>query len=268
MRTYLYGKDIIPSGERVVALGFFDGMHIAHRELILSAVKLARERGESAAVFTFRAEGSRIKSGVGRLYTTEEKLSVLEALGIDEAVVAEFDSLSELTPESFVSDVLIGALNCSVAASGYNFRFGKGREGDSDTLLRLMKRHGREAFILEEQKVGARTVSSTAVREALLLADTDTVTRLLGVPYSISGVVERGIGLGHTLGFPTVNIPLNNAPEIKSGVYRTAVLIGDRLYTGVTNIGSCPTVERERHTHSETFILDFSGELYGKKIKI
>ena len=264
--NYKYPSDTTLSGI-AVALGYFDGVHVGHRELIALLVSEAKKRGLSPYVLTFADSISKTKNNQSTLYTAEEKIRIFESLGAEGVIVTDFSSVSELSPERFVSEVLVKALGTELAISGYNFRFGKGASADSQRLSELMRGLGKDAVILDEQRIDGKPISATAIRQLIYDKRLDEATRMLGVPYSIEGKVEKGLGLGKAYGFPTVNIPLREDSPLSTGVYRTAVKIGKKLYTGITNIGKCPTV-KEREVHSETLIADFDGDIYGENIRI
>ena len=264
--NYTYPSEIKLNG-LAVALGYFDGVHVGHRALIALLVREAKERGLSPYVLTFADSISKAKKNQSTLYTIEEKIRIFESLGAEGVIVTDFASVAGLTPECFVSDVLVGSLGAELAISGYNFRFGKGASADSDKLTELMKELGKDTVILGEQTIDGKTVSATLIRDMISEKRLDEATRMLGIPYSIEGKVEKGLGLGKAYGFPTVNIPLREDSPLSIGVYRTAVKIGKKLYTGITNIGKCPTV-KERDIHSETLIADFDGYIYGESIRI
>ena len=252
----------------VVALGFFDGVHLAHRELIRTAVREAEKRGCKSVVLTFPAESETLKSRTPRIYTTSEKLAIITALGVDYTVLADFDSIAGLSAMQFVKDVLVDKLGALCAVAGYNYRFGNGAKGDSEELTRLMRLHGREVIILGEYLYEGAPLSSTLIRKALAEGRIDDANRMLGAPYRISGRVIHGNGNGSGFGFPTVNTDIGEFRALpRLGVYRTVVPIGGRLYTGVTNVGKCPTFG-ERKVHAETYIVDFDGDLYGEDIEM
>ena len=250
-----------------VALGYFDGVHLGHRKLIATLVDEAKKNNLTPCIFTFGNSLSKIKNTQTILYNTEEKLSIFEEMGIEVVIVSDFASISSLTPEDFVNKVLVNDLSVKLCAVGYNFRFGKKASGDANDLKRLMEANGCSAICIDEETVFGNAVSSTIIRSLLAEKRVEDANALLGIPYFIRGVVERGLGLGKHFGFPTVNTPLRGDSPLAFGVYRTAVRIGDELFTGITNIGSCPTV-KEREAHAETLIADFSGDLYGKEIRI
>ncbi len=251
---------------RAVALGFFDGVHIAHRSLIKKTVEQAKKTGALATVFTFISESDSLKAKSPRIYTTEQKLKIFEELGVDEVILADFDKIANMTKDEFAKSFLIGTLDATSVVFGYNFRFGKGREGDAEYLDEVMTENERVAIIESEITLLGRTISATAIREALKRGELGEAERLLGAPYFLSGRVERGIGKGHALGFPTVNITLPSS-LLRSGVYRSVIKIDGRVYNAVTNIGTCPTV-CERELHAESYIIDFSGDLYGRVLDV
>ena len=249
------------------ALGFFDGVHLGHRYLINECIRAARENGTRSAVFTFRSENSALKSGAPRLYTTEEKLALIESLGVDYAIVADFPSLSSLSPEDFVKKVLVDDLDTQTALSGVSFRFGNRASGDKDLLRSLLEEHGRSAITVRDVEYDQKTVSSTAIREALSLGKAEYAAALLGSPYFKRGEVKRGLGIGRLHGFPTVNTELSADIPLLGGVYETEIMLDGEVYPAITNVGVCPTFgERERH--AETMIIDFSGDLYGKTVDV
>ena len=266
IKSYRYPEKL-NIGKCAVALGYFDGVHIGHRELISLLVREAKAEGLKSYVLTFEDNLAKTKKTQSIIYNTEEKLRIFESLGVDGVIVADFSSISGLSPESFVFDVLIDSLGVELAISGYNFRFGKFAAADSSRLIELMEDKGKRALVLSERRVDGEPLSATVIRELIGKKRLDEATKMLGIPYYVEGTVERGLGLGTGFGFPTVNIPIRETSPLASGVYRTAVKIGDRLYTGVTNVGSCPTV-KEREIHTETLIADFDGNLYGQNIKI
>ena len=268
MQVFEYKKGVrLNIGRLAVALGFFDGVHMGHRELLLRTGKIAREGGLGFAVFTFRSESLGVKSD-GRLYSTESKLGILSSLGADAVIVADFPEVCDISAESFVADTLISDVGASVAVAGYDFRFGRGAAGDVRLLEEVIRRHGGECITVEEQTFLGEKVSTTRIKALLSEGRVKEANLLLTEPYFISGRVSHGKGLGRTLGFPTVNIPIEKgffAP--RPGVYYSRLEIGGKSYTGLTNIGYCPTFG-SRELHAEVFILDFFGEIYGDRVEV
>ncbi|MBQ7363089.1 MAG: riboflavin biosynthesis protein RibF [Clostridia bacterium] len=250
-----------------VCLGFFDGVHLGHRALVEECVRYAIEHGLVPTVFTFPSECASLKGGAPRIYPTEEKLALLSSLGVEHTVLADFESVSGLSPREFVKQVLLRDVGAATAHSGFSFRFGRGASGDFSMLSALMAEYGRACFAVGDVTLLDATVSSTRIREALASGDISLARKLLGEPYFISGQVIHGDGRGHLFGYPTVNTALSDHGLLPSGVYKTELDIDGVTYSALTNVGTCPTFgERERH--AETLILGYSGDLYGRVLKI
>ncbi len=250
-----------------LALGFFDGVHKGHRELLAKTVAEARKRGVFSAVFTFRYGGG-LKGGRNMIYSEREREELLSSLGIDVCFIADFSELKNMTPKDFVKKTVVGDIGAAFASVGYNYRFGRGGTGDARKLSELMRQEGAETFVFDAYTEGGEPVSSTRVRSSLESGRIEEANAMLGVPYFISGTVEHGRGDGKRFGFPTVNTAVEEGRvRLKSGVYLTAVKIGEKLYTGLTNAGECPSFGK-RSYHAETFLLDFSDDVYGMEIKV
>lgn len=261
---YKYGEAVklTPS---VIALGFFDGVHIAHRDLIATAKKAADENGLPLGIFTFDGD---IKNSAPKIYSLKEKLKLFEKLGVDFTVIADFSEIKDLAPEDFVTRILYDGLCCRVAVAGFNFRFGKGASGDAKMLTELMKNTGGEVIIRPEITTpDGKTVSSTRIRSLISKGNIEEANLLLGAPYFIRGSVTSGNKKGRELGFPTINTRLDVGSIAPTGVFRSAVPIDGKLYSAVTNIGSCPTLGA-REIHAETHIIDYSGDLYERELEI
>ena len=250
-----------------LALGFFDGVHIAHRDLLATARDAAKDRGLAFGIFTFASNGG-IKSSAKRLFDDQEKAEIFDSLGADFVVYADFSKVAGLSPEDFVKKTLISDLNCHICVAGFNFRFGRGASGNSDDLSRLMAESGGEAIIKEEITAEGITLSATLIRELISDGKIEEANRYLGAPYYIKGRVTHGRADGRKLGFPTANIPIDGGKIIpKSGVYRSATVIDGRIYGCVSNVGVCPTLEGSER-RLEAHIMDYSGDLYDKEIRV
>ncbi len=269
MRTVCLDVDntVYEKRPSATALGFFDGMHTGHRDIVRGMVESARRKGLDATVFTFPSEERGLKKGAPRLYSTEEKLRIFEDLGVDTVFLVPFESVRNISPEDFVEKVLVGVMDCKEAHCGYNFRFGRMGAGNAELLTSVMARLGGAAVIYEERLYGTHTLSSSEIKLALSEGRVEDATNMLSRPYFVSGRVERGLGLGRTWGIPTVNLPLSKDSPLRSGVYLTCVSDGEDRYIGITNVGVCPTI-MPRDRHLETFILNFEGNLYDRQIKI
>lgn len=266
MKIYEYKPGASINEKTAVALGYFDGVHAGHRQLLATAKRVAKERGLLFTVFTFSAEMSVKDNGI--IYSTEEKLALFESLGVEAVILASFSDICKISAENFVKDCLYKDMGCRAAVAGFDFGYGAGRSGNADTLKTDLAALGVECIIEPEHKIDGEKISSTKIKELLSEGRVDLARKLLGYPYQLICEVERGRGVGRKLGYPTVNTKIDTRrAQLGRGVYRTAVDISGKLYTGITNIGTCPTFE-ERKIHAETYIVDFTGTLYGKKIKI
>ena len=267
MQTYYYPASGALKAERglSLALGFFDGVHLGHRKIIEESVKEGKKNGLIPAVFTFPSESEKIKSGAGRLYSTADKLSLFESLGVEITVVCDFSAVSSLSPKEFVEDVLLGGLNARAVFCGYNYRFGKSAAGNADTLCTLL---GDRATltVFEEMRFGDEELSTTKIKEALAAGNTELAAEMLGEEYFVTSTVERGLGIGKKSGFPTINCALPEGCPLPYGVYKTRVRIDNESFIGLTNVGECPTFGK-RAPHIETKLLGVDRDLYGKMTK-
>lgn len=265
--SYQPGSFRAPS-ETVLALGFFDGVHLGHRALIALAAEKAKALGLPLGVFTFPSEDAMIKKSALRLYDTKKKLSLLSSLGVDCVFMCELSTIAAVSAEDFVRGCLVSDMRAAVTVCGFNYRFGNGAKGDCDALDRYMRALGRENITLPPMYHSDELLSSGAIRAHLSAGNVARAAEMLGAPYALSGVVESGDGRGKTLGFPTVNIPLEgNQLLLSPGVYATAAQTDAGVFPSVTNVGTCPTFG-ERSIHAETHLCDFQGNLYGANIEL
>ena len=251
---------------RAVALGYFDGVHIGHRAVLQCARDQAADHRARMAVFTFDTLPK--MADTGRITDPEETAALLSALGAQEVFEGRFEALREMSPEDFVRKVLGEALGAVAVCCGDNYRFGKDGAGDAAALKALGGQYGIAVTVVPGVWADGEPVSATRIRRALSAGDMETVNRLLGRSYVFTAPVESGKKLGRRLGTPTINQPLDAALTLpRFGVYLSAVEVAGRSYYGVTNIGVKPTVGGERPL-SETWIPDFSGDLYGQTVPV
>lgn len=253
-----------------VSLGKFDGLHLGHRKLF-EAIKKEKKNGLTAVVFSFLLPpGSLLENKeVTLIYTEEEKKALLEELGMDVLVSYPFDKVSlSMEPEEFIEEILVKKLDAKLIAVGSDFRFGHNRSGDVALLEKMAQKYGYQLEVFEKVTLEGDIVSSTRIREALTEGKMELAARLLGEPYSITGEVVHGRKLGRTIGMPTINIELSKEKALPpNGVYASLTEIDGKDYAGVTNIGVKPTVGAESFRLAETYIFDYSGNLYGKELK-
>lgn len=252
-----------------VALGFFDGVHTGHQAVIRAAVQDARANGRAAAVFTFRLPLSSTMKG-GRLLTERQKHQIMEQLGVSYYMEPAFEAFCEYSPEAFVTEILHGLYHAKAVFCGENFTFGKKAAGNIEKLKELCQPLGIQVVIVPMTTYKGELVSSTRIRAALNAGDIASVNDMLGRPYAIDFPVQHGQGLGHVLGFPTINqIYPEGFSEPKYGIYITRICINDTWYIGATGFGNRPTVnDGQQGATCETFILDFEGQLYGEQLQL
>lgn len=261
----------VPVPDRtVLCLGNFDGVHLAHRRLLSSARAWREQAFPDAAVgvFCFRELSSDELSDCppGHLCTLEERLARFAECGMEIAVLADFSELRELSAEDYVREILIEQCHCVAAACGYNHRFGRGGAGNSALLKQSLNGN-----LLVQPAVmdGGAPVSSTRIRQLLKSGNPEAAARLLTCPYTLCAPVLHGKALGRTIGSPTVNQNFaRNAVLPRFGVYATDCEVSGRHYAGVSNVGIHPTVDRNAPANCETYLLDFSGNLYGRTVTV
>lgn len=255
----------------VCALGCFDGVHLGHAAIIAEAKAVAQKSGLLTAVWSFNEPPRNYFSGqkIKLLTSAHEKSALMCSLGVDLLISADFDaSIASLSAEDFFKDILIDRLNARHLVCGFNYRFGRGGEGDTILLRSLCSEYGIALSVIPPVMLGDTTVSSSGIRHALEAGDLDMANRLLGRPYSLCEKVVDGQHLGRTLGFPTINQvfdPLKLLPPY--GVYASRVCIDGAVRYGITNIGMRPTVGGTLLC-AETHIFDFEGDLYGKLLTV
>ena len=257
-----------------IALGSFDGLHQGHRRVIAAVTgAAARAAGLVPSVVSFWPHPREVLHGDTRLRLDlpAEKLELLEPVGIEQLVLVPFDpALAALTPEAFVEQVLVGQLAAGIVAVGENFRFGKGRSGDTAALIALGQRHDLAVEVLPMLWDGPERVSSSRIRRALAAGDLEEARRLLERPYRFSGQVVQGRGLGRKLGWPTANLQVDGRKFLPlEGVYAAmASVAGAPPVPAVMNLGPQPTVDPMAPSAVEVHVLDRSMELVGQELRI
>ena len=255
--------EVDPSKGTAVAMGFFDGIHIGHRAVIEGAVRWARAHGAAPSLFTFGLTTENKMKGK-RLLSTADKHALIESLGVEHYLCPEFEQIKGMSPEQFVLGIV---RDCHARAlfCGENFTFGAKAAGNPDLLKKLCAPLGVEVVVVPMAQFEEKPVSSTRIRTALEGGDIPAANAMLGMPYAIRFAVHHGAGLGRTLGVPTINQIYPNGFQMpRFGIYITRTKIGDQWYPSATGLGTRPTVNAdETKVTCETFIPDFSGDLYG-----
>lgn len=256
----------------VLALGFFDGVHLGHGALLRRTRALADEKHLPAAALTFDTHPAELVSGqrVALLNTVLERAGLMHELyGIDEVRVLHFDRETMAQPwERFVRDTVCGTFGAAHTVCGEDFRFGAGGEGTAALLQAECERLGVGCDCIAQVTMDGAPISSTRIRALLEAGETAAAARLLGHPHLLTGTVTQGKKLGRTLGIPTANlVPADGVLVPRFGVYAANAVFDGKVRRAVVNIGTRPTVNGQNIT-VEPWILDFDGDLYGHKLRL
>ena len=253
-----------------VALGNFDGIHKGHQVLIKKAVKTAEEKGIKSAVFTFSNHPRNVIAGnsvVRNIIYEDEKIEILEEMGVDYLFSISFEEIMKLSPQDFVDKVLIERFRIDTAVCGFNFTYGYKAAGTAD-MLRGMAAGRFDVAVVDPVKVNGQVVSSTLIREKIMNGDVEAVPELLGRNFTIRGTVIHGNEIGRSIGFPTCNIVIDESmAALPNGVYMTYCYVEGVKYCSITNVGNKPTIG-EYGKNIETNIFNFNEDIYDKKIKV
>jgi riboflavin kinase / FMN adenylyltransferase len=269
----LNGLRYVPPAARggVFAIGNFDGVHRGHQALLRAAKERAAELGAPAGVILFEPhpreffEPGKLHF---RLTPLRRKIELLEQFGLDIAVVLTFDAaLAGLTAQQFIERILGGALAARHVVVGYNFRFGKARAGDTETMRRAGSTLGFGVTVVAQVGEGGAVFSSGAVRAALARGDVARAAEILGHWWRVSGPVIGGFKRGTEMGFPTANIALPPGTALAHGIYAARVYADGRAFPGAAYLGTRPTFD-DGSPMLEVFLLGFDGDLYGREIAV
>lgn len=260
-----------PPHQAVLAIGNFDGVHLGHREIFRRVVRKARELGGTAVVVTFEPHPLRLLApdkAPLRLNTPEEKVRLLAASCIDLLVVLNFTrELAEMPAPDFVREILVGKLGVKHLIVGYDYAFGRDRQGDTEFLAQQARLYNFTLEVLEPIRAEQQAHSSTAIRQFLSEGRVAEAVRILGRNFTLDGEVVHGEGRGRKLGFPTANLVTRKEILPRDGVYAVKVKWRDSYYDGVINIGRRPTFAGSSPT-LEIHLIDFQGNLYGERLRI
>ena len=251
--------------KKIYALGFFDGVHLGHQALLKASGHLAEESDCSCAVVTFSSHpDTLVKGKTPKLLNTVQERK--RFLGTDVMVLPFDEQLRNMPWQDFLHMLL--EMNAGGFVCGEDFRFGRGGEGNAETLANFCRQRDLPWLIVPEQKLDGVRISSTHIRQLVEAGDMEMAAKFLGRPHSLSGFVVPGRQLGRTIGVPTANIPIAQEVVVpKLGVYATECIVDGVLHKAVTNIGSRPTVEGHQ-VRAESWLLDFAGDLYGKHMTV
>lgn len=255
----------------VLTLGNFDGVHLGHQAIFRKVVERAREIGGTSVAFTFEPHPLKVLSperSPQLLNTFHGKLRLFETAGIEVVICANFTrAFADQHPEDFAREVLHKQIGVKEVYVGYDYAFGKGREGSIESLKRMGQTYGFKVGVIEPVQVDGVVVSSSTIRDLITGGRVEEGARLLGRHYTIEGEVVHGSHRGHTLGFPTANIKSANELIPAFGVYAVLARVEGRMFKGVASIGIRPTFDGGP-VSMEVFLFEFSEDLYGKEMEV
>lgn len=269
----IINKDLkyIQNSNNYIALGSFDGLHIGHLSLIYKVVEIAKKNNGKSMVFTFENHPKTLinKENVPKLLMdNDRKAEILRTHKVDIVCFQEFNfEFMKMTPREFV-EFLVIKYNVKGFVVGFNYKFGYKNLGNVELLRKLQNEYEYELYVMEPCIYKDQVISSTRIRKSLEAGDVLHASKMLSLPYTLSGEIIHGKKLGRTIGFPTANLKYNeNFILPKVGVYYTNIKVNNNIYKGITSVGKNPTVEGKYLT-VETYILDFNKDIYGEKIDI
>jgi|TARA_R110000782_G_scaffold267159_1_gene362277 riboflavin kinase / FMN adenylyltransferase len=274
VKVYTNIQEFKPIKNVVVTIGTFDGVHLGHKVIINQLKKAAQELSGESVLLTFFPHPRMVvfpdDNELKLLNTIEERKELLEKAGIDHLIIHPFSkAFSRLTALEFVRDILVNRLNVKKLVIGYDHHFGRNREGSFEDLVEFGEVYGFSVEEIPAKDIQQINVSSTKIRTSLLAGEIHAATQFLGYPYFISGTVVKGDKIGREIGFPTANIKPDETYKLipKNGVYAVKVIVNEKEYEGMLNIGIRPTFKGINQT-IEVNIFDFDKEIYGQKIRV
>lgn len=257
----------------VTTSGTFDGVHFGHQRILQRINEIAKNNGGESVLLTYWPHPRLLLYPDQELFllsSIEEKIDLLSHKQLDHLIILHFTkSFSHYSSEKFIKDILVDRIGTRKLVIGYDHKFGKNREGSFEELQKDGPLYGFEVEEISKQMIENNAVSSTKIRKALMAGDISTANDYLGRPYSMHGVVIEGDKIGRTIGFPTANINVEFKHKLipAEGIYAVHVVIGESQHIGMLNIGYRPTFYGTQK-RAEVHIIDFSGDIYGKSIKI
>ena len=266
-------NDFRSTKKTIITLGTFDGVHIGHKKILEKVLQNTNGEQYESLVLTFFPHPRMVLQGdsdIKLLNTINEKIDLLQGIGIENLVIHPFDeAFSRLTAEEFVKTILVDRLNIQKIIIGYDHRFGRNRTANIDDLFNYGEQYGFEVEQISVQEINEISVSSTKIRQALSEGDMTLANDYLGYDYFITGTVVEGKQLGRTINFPTANIKIQENYKLipQNGVYIVKSGIENKIVYGMMNIGFNPTVNGQNRS-IEVHYFDFNAELYDKEIQV
>lgn len=255
----------------IIALGFFDGVHIGHRQILKRTVELGEKLGLVPCALTMKNHPKGVLTGKAplKLVSSREREQLMKDVGIKDVFFVEFTKeFASLSPLEFAL-MLKNDYKAEAVVYGQNYTFGSKGAGWGEYGLEIWESIGIKAYCLSHEMSHGLTVSSTLIRSVIAEGDMKTAYELLGRPFSVTGEVVKGAQKGRQIGFPTINLAAKKGYVLpKNGVYLTRHRHNKQTYFGITNVGVRPTFYDDSHVFVECHILDFSGDMYGREVKI
>jgi riboflavin kinase/FMN adenylyltransferase len=264
----------IEKQKRVIALGFFDGVHRGHGALLRTVSNTAKKLGVTAAVFTFDRHPTTVITGqtVPMISSVDDRIWLMRRYyGIDEVIVAPFEAMQKMDWQDYIRKYLVEELGAVHVVAGHDFHFGYMGKGNPERLKSVCEELGVGCDIIGKVEQDGITISSTYIRNLLAQGEMDRAVEFLGHPHVLTDTVAHGRRIGSsTLGFPTVNLHIQPPVIVPAhGVYATRIWFDGQYHQAVTNVGVRPTLhDSDGKVTVEGFILDFDGDLYGKKLRM
>lgn len=266
-------NDFSSTKKTILTLGTFDGVHFGHKKILERVIQKTKNEDYESLVLTFFPHPRMVlqeHSDIKLLNTINEKIDLLEQIGIENLVIHPFDeTFSRLTAEEFVTTVLVDRFHIQKIIIGHDHRFGRNRTANIDDLITFGKEYDFEVEQISVQEINDISVSSTKIRMALLEGDMDLANKYLGYEYFLTGIVVKGKQLGRTISFPTANLQIEENYKLipQNGVYIVKSIINQKTVFGMMNIGFNPTVSGQNQS-IEIHYFDFDADLYSQKIRV
>ncbi len=276
MKVYRKLSDLKDVKASAVTVGTFDGIHLGHQKIIDGLKNLATKSNLHSVVVTFYPNPKivvkpNVYKNLKILTTIDERIYALKKTGVEKLLIINFnESFALWSYEKFLKEILVEKLNVKELVIGYDHAFGKNREGNFSNLTALAGKYNFKLQKIRPIELDDKIISSSKIRELLLKGLTEEANCFLGRYYSLTGRVERGIGRGRTIGFPTANIEVVDEHKLipANGVYAIDVYYNEKMYKGMVNIGIKPTFEKSKTVHIEANIFNFNKDIYNKKLTI
>lgn len=273
MKVFNSISSYVSQKQSIVTIGTFDGVHIGHQEIIEKIIEDAKKSDCESLILTFFPHPRMVlahESGVKLLNTINEKIELLQKIGLSDLIIHPFDeTFSQLSAEEFVAKIIVEKLKIKKIILGHDHRFGKNRSASIDDLIIFGKKYNFEVEQISAQKIDQVAISSTKIRTALLEGNVSLANQYLGYQYFFSGKVVKGKQLGRTIGFPTANIQIDEEYKLipKNGVYIVKSSIDKKIHFGMMNIGTRPTVDGKNLT-IEVYFFDFERDIYDTSVTV